>query len=297
MAHFLELYLMDLDKKHKNLKPFCQKYMELYPDPYCILPNQATHLYTLYLVKKKRLEHELKPYYAQFSLKICALSHWRYTKSIYRFDETLLQELVMQKLDEIPIQILFKLKESAFFIEIEPTYDLIQKYLLRGFFVHYEYRDQKYYLMLTFLDYDGHMSYLEIPLKERQSVEQVIFQMLQSVSINVDILQHQLLELRLRKALNLVLYLCAENTDFSGRKAPTRPTHYKEPKAPHFYAIGTTAGQRIKDYASTEHSPLRAKTRPHMRSAHWHTYWVGKGRTECKINWIDPIFINNDEES
>lgn len=29
----------------------------------------------------------------------------------------------------------------------------------------------------------------------------------------------------------------------------------------------------------------------HVRSAHWHHYWVGKGRTEQIVKWIPPTFI------
>ena len=35
----------------------------------------------------------------------------------------------------------------------------------------------------------------------------------------------------------------------------------------------------------------RKSPSPHLRSAHWHRYWVGKGRTDCKVNWIEPKFI------
>ena len=30
---------------------------------------------------------------------------------------------------------------------------------------------------------------------------------------------------------------------------------------------------------------------PHFRCAHWQRYWVGEGRTECRINWIEPVFV------
>ncbi len=34
---------------------------------------------------------------------------------------------------------------------------------------------------------------------------------------------------------------------------------------------------------------------PHMRSAHWHKYWVGEGRTQLKVNWIEPTFVGAKE--
>jgi hypothetical protein len=35
----------------------------------------------------------------------------------------------------------------------------------------------------------------------------------------------------------------------------------------------------------------RKSPSPHFRSAHWHRFWVGKGRTECKVKWVEPMFI------
>lgn len=36
----------------------------------------------------------------------------------------------------------------------------------------------------------------------------------------------------------------------------------------------------------------RARPRPHIRRAHWHTYRTGSGRTETTIKWVAPIPIN-----
>lgn len=34
-----------------------------------------------------------------------------------------------------------------------------------------------------------------------------------------------------------------------------------------------------------------------MRRAHWHHYWVGKGRTELILKWIEPVFVGSGEVS
>ena len=39
-----------------------------------------------------------------------------------------------------------------------------------------------------------------------------------------------------------------------------------------------------------EHSHRKSPV-PHFRCAHWHTYRVGKGRQETRVNWIEPTFI------
>ena len=36
---------------------------------------------------------------------------------------------------------------------------------------------------------------------------------------------------------------------------------------------------------------------PHFRCAHWHKYWTGTGRTECKLRWIEPVFVGDGKSS
>ena len=31
----------------------------------------------------------------------------------------------------------------------------------------------------------------------------------------------------------------------------------------------------------------------HVRKAHWHTYWIGKNRTERVLRWIPPTFVSS----
>lgn len=35
--------------------------------------------------------------------------------------------------------------------------------------------------------------------------------------------------------------------------------------------------------------------RPHTRKAHWHHYWVGKGRKELVLRWIAPTVVGTGE--
>lgn len=44
-----------------------------------------------------------------------------------------------------------------------------------------------------------------------------------------------------------------------------------------------------KHLESKRKSPI-----PHFRCAHWQGYWVGKGRTDHVVRWIEPVFINGE---
>lgn len=37
--------------------------------------------------------------------------------------------------------------------------------------------------------------------------------------------------------------------------------------------------------------------RPHARRAHWHHYWVGKGRTTLIVKWVSQTFVGLGDES
>ena len=50
--------------------------------------------------------------------------------------------------------------------------------------------------------------------------------------------------------------------------------------------------QTAKALAENRKPPI-----PHFRAAHWSHYWTGKGRTNCELRWIEPIFVCGDYDS
>lgn len=41
---------------------------------------------------------------------------------------------------------------------------------------------------------------------------------------------------------------------------------------------------------NTQSEKRRKPPRPYFRSAHWHHYWTGKGRTVYEVRWLEPVF-------
>ena len=39
-------------------------------------------------------------------------------------------------------------------------------------------------------------------------------------------------------------------------------------------------------------APTGVPRKPHIRRAHWHLFWAGKGRTEPRVHWLPPIVVN-----
>ena len=36
--------------------------------------------------------------------------------------------------------------------------------------------------------------------------------------------------------------------------------------------------------------------RPHIRRAHWHTFWTGAGRTTPIVRWLHPILVHPEDQ-
>jgi len=116
----------------------------------------------------------------------------------------------------------------------------------------------------------------------------------------------------LPRIFSLLIYLCSENAEYRGTADNTTPSKYPAPtktkNGPRFFppskpAVWDTAwriGASIRSYrekstASNENELGRVK-RPHIRRAHWHSYWTGSLESERSIliKWLPPIPVNVD---
>jgi hypothetical protein len=117
--------------------------------------------------------------------------------------------------------------------------------------------------------------------------------------------------------VSLTLYLCSATAEFRERRGsprqPGRPTPQRTKKGPRLfpppgpstwevsYRLGA-ALRRAQQEADTaeahaaaqaEPSAPRARPRPHIRRAHWHSYWVGSRRDASQrrvlVKWLPPI--------
>lgn len=120
------------------------------------------------------------------------------------------------------------------------------------------------------------------------------------------------------KRIPLVLYLCAENKDLCdigpvysrrpldgkrGRKRRRRRHHRRpasKPSNARQWAVGYRIGAKLRKVAGErDHAGWTgtgSPKRPHIRRAHWHSFWRGPrhGPREIVIHWLPPIPINCD---
>jgi hypothetical protein len=112
--------------------------------------------------------------------------------------------------------------------------------------------------------------------------------------------------------VSLVLYLCSQAAEIreagAGKRLPTRPKPQKTKKGMRIFApdhpsrweVGYRLGAALRQALSVdepgESTGTHASPRPHIRRAHWHSYWVGKkdqpdART-VTLKWLPPIPVN-----
>lgn len=111
--------------------------------------------------------------------------------------------------------------------------------------------------------------------------------------------------------LNALLYLCSENAEIR-ENAVTKNTYRPSNRVRNKFSeirkmdCGFVYGSEVrkhrkvheeqqKERKSRETTPIRHAMRPHTRKAHWHHYWVGKGRKELVLRWIAPTVVGTGE--
>ncbi len=254
---------------------------------------------------------------------LAAVAAWRWTKGIYRFDPSTFDALWNTPVTgEIPIDVLYCLPEWCVFI---PTPDKTwHGSRLNGFFAHLnqnrKMRRTELRLLLDISLPDGTYDAVGIPIVlGRGGVAESLAYALQ-FSTQPNPLTKQLTEqeraMEMKEVpslVSLVLYLCSENAEIrqsgGGDRRPAYPQPEKKKKGLRLYAadrpthweVGYRLGAALRR-ASTERGSAddptgsHARPRPHIRRAHWHSYWVGKwndpdARTVV-LKWLPPIAVN-----
>jgi hypothetical protein len=112
--------------------------------------------------------------------------------------------------------------------------------------------------------------------------------------------------------VSLVLYLCSQAAEIkeagAGKRLPSRPKPQKTkkgmrifpPNHPTRWEVGYRLGAALRQALSArepgEPTGTHASPRPHIRRAHWHSFWVGKkdqpDARSVTLKWLPPIPVN-----
>jgi len=113
----------------------------------------------------------------------------------------------------------------------------------------------------------------------------------------------------LRPMVSLTLYLCSEGREIQdadgSKKQPLRPAARKTKKGPKLfppdkpsawevgYRIGEALRQARLQAGQSEGQGTHASPAPHIRRAHWHSFWMGPVKDpdsrRAVVKWLPPI--------
>ena len=256
------------------------------------------------------------------------LMAWRVTQGVYRFDPTVFDELWNMPLEGgIPYEVLYHLPEWCVYVSTDQRPWLDR--LLHGFFAYLDFDDTAGQPQIRFLlDVGESRPYEAIPvdLIESTLAEAVAStggRYLAKLASRTEGIQEWADEVSTFAALdlheyahsvtplmNLVLYLCSINAEFrdrSGlREKPRQPPMTRTrkglrmfpPGQPTTWEVGWRLGAALRgalDGARIEcKNGSHASPRPHIRRAHWHSYWTGPKAANMRsiqIRWIPPVGV------
>jgi hypothetical protein len=230
-----------------------------------------------------------------------ALASWRVIQGIYRFDDTLNAIWDTPLTGEVPTEHFRRLPEWCCYIAFDtPRSTIGHEHPLLGFFAYLDFKieDGKPCAEILMLGdtSDGLMGWIDSNLTGKTLYDCRIDEETRKGA---------------EPLLNVLLYLCAANAEIIGDGKPEHPKEIKTkrglrlfpPDQPKIWDVGFRIGAAIraaeKRASSETHEGIHASPRPHIRRAHWHSFWKGhrdQPERELVLHWIPPIPVNVDDQ-
>lgn len=237
-------------------------------------------------------------YMGEDGARLAAMAAWRVTQGVYRFDPEVYQALLGTSMrDRLPCEVLMYLPEWCVYMET-PGIEWLGSPLY-GVFAHLEWdrRTDTAELRLV-MDSDEALTPMMLSLEHEQILS----------SVDAAIHHRGLAAVAadsLEPILSLLLYLCSTNADL-GDVRPMPPQPVKTKRGPRRFPpndatvveVGYRLGGVIRAAQAPGERPEGGGTGqppdPHIRKAHWHTYWMGPrdGDRTPDVRWMPPIPVN-----
>ena len=242
-----------------------------------------------------------------------ALGTWRYSKGVYRFDDTVYQAIMDAPYNgEMPCEILYRLPEWSVYIETPGLFEN----QCHGFWATLSWSDTGGSCLAIMLNIRGGVTTFHIALGS-WTIEEGINRINQQLDEYVANGIHtdggirysdgytSAVRIQVAKiCIQLLLYLCQDQPDITDQmqpgRFPTRPQPRRVKGGVRFFpadrvrvwTVGKETGETIrKAWQGYEHG----KVRPHLRRAHWHGYWKGplEGERSFSYKWLPPIPVGS----
>ena len=232
---------------------------------------------------------------------MAATGAWRLGKDTYQIDPDVYDAVVSTRIDDaIPHDIFFRLPAWGIYVQMKNAE-------IDGFFAYLECdaNTGQIELRLLFLYENEEVRSVPLHIGHNETLQHSLDQMIGEANKHVPGFPKIPVEDAVRDAVNLLLYICSDNADYSPSDA--RPTKYKpaktkkgfryfEAEKPRFWELGKETGYSIRRLTATNSGSDTGK-RPHIRRAHWHGFWTGprSGERVFGLKWLAPIVVGAGE--
>lgn len=268
---------------------------------YCLLPLQTSLEIITELADIKTREQLFGG--ISYANLLTMIGQWRLTKDIIRFDEALLDEICKTDFSgNLPTDVFYRMPAYCTYVEM-----LTPEYL--GFFFALEKsaKDKDSELRVWWVDRDKNIIMTPIHLGD-WTLETAMNRAKEYARRFLPMMDKEELvfeEVYLNRAINIILYLCSTNAEYSrSGERPGRPTIWRTKKGlrffeadkPKIWRVGEATGQKLREQRTVTQKS-RYTLKPHMRRAHWHGFWSGPKNAEKRdfnIKWLPPIFVGGE---
>lgn len=245
---------------------------------------------------------------------------WRCSKGVYRFAPEIYQALISQPITgDLPMECLYHLPEWAVYIETPGlTYE---RHPMYGFIAHLDYNlfsknvDLQFAMFLEGRDMPKTVA---LPFGEGGILEAMdrvdqVDSLFGNPHVRVRYIgSRDEYKATFTAMLQLLLYLSSDEPDMPDIEHPekrrTLSGRVRPPEEPRVWDVGVRISNVIRRcrengvsyrYDDNAEPGSHASPRPHVRSAHWHTYWTGPRQAKFPerkpiVKWIPPIPIGMD---
>ena len=245
---------------------------------------------------------------------------WRCSKGIYRFAPEIYQALISQPLTgDLPMECLHHLPEWAVYVETPGL--SYERHPMEGFIAHLDYN---LFSRSTDLQFAMFLKGREEPrmvalpfgdgslLDAMERVDQLDNMFTDDIHRVRYVGTRDEYKATFTSMLQLLFYLCSDEPDMPEIEHPqkrrTLSGGVRAPGEPRVWDVGVRISNVIRKYRNGSAGYQRdenaepgthASPRPHVRSAHWHTYWTGPRQAQFPerkpiVKWIPPIPIGMD---
>lgn len=221
----------------------------------------------------------------------CA-GEWRISQDIYVFDDDVATELIRTELDSGLHSSVFSRLPAYCVWVAAPAWMRADSPTIAGFFARVDEND----LVIVALDEDLKTLPIRIPM-DRPLLEALAESGCEESELSTG-------RAHVARIAGMLMYLCAAEPDLERTKPLPKASQRKRmkpamPNHPTIWNVGYRIGAALRlakeemprvDSTGTGKSPA-----PHVRRAHWHTFWVGgldSPERRREVRWLPPIPVN-----